>query len=63
MSMKTEPTSEKSWKHIDILEWFTQEGEDVFMHWRFSNGEEIKRRTPFKEIPVIKVSFDSEESQ
>ena len=44
-------------KSILIKEWYTQEGEDVYLWWRLPNRELIKRLTPFKMIPIVELNL------
>lgn len=44
-------------KEILVEEWYTKEGDSVYQHLRFQNGEEWKRLSPYKEIPWVELKL------
>lgn len=40
-------------KTIDVLEWFSKEGDSVYQNWELPSGEVIKRLTPYDKSPVV----------
>jgi len=63
-SVKTPPRSRerkekpiKQVKEITVLEWYSEENGRVYLNWELPNGERIVRLTPYKENPIIEVTW------